>query len=127
MDPVENSRAVAQELISFAKQQGVDLEPLRNGDIFRTDRRFVWFWRKDQLPSSGPANEEIGTLHYNMQGKIELLPNVLKESASAFRGMWTEAGTFESLEQAFELLKAWLIDRKEVDHLPFRRTRRYGI
>jgi hypothetical protein len=127
MDPVENSRAVAQELVSLAKQQGVDLEPMRNGDIFRTDQRFVWFWRKDELPYSGPANEEIGTLHYNMQGKIESLPNVLKDSASAFRGMWTEAGTFENIEQAFALLKAWLIDRKEVDYLPFRRTRRYGI
>ena len=127
MDPVENSRAVARELVSFANEQGVDLESLRNGDIFRKDRRFVWFWRKDELPSSGPANEPIGTLHYNMQGAIDLLPTVLKDSASAFRGAWTEAGTFESIEQAFALLKAWLIDQKEVDCLPYRRVRRYGF
>jgi hypothetical protein len=127
VDPIENSRAVARELVSLAKKQGVDLEPLLNDDMFWTERRHVWFWRKDELPYSGPVNEEIGTLHYNMQGAIKLLPNVLKDSASAFRGAWTEAGTFEDIQQAFELLKAWLIDGKEVDQLPFRRVRRYGI
>ncbi len=127
MDPIDNSMAVAQELISIAKQQGIDLESLRNGDMFRRDHRFVWFWRKDELPSSGPANQKLGTLNYNMQGAIALLPNVLKDSASAFRGAWTEAGSFDNLEQAFALLKAWLIDKKEVDHLPPRHVRRYGI
>jgi hypothetical protein len=41
--------------------------------------------------------------------------------------MWSEAGTFENLEQAFELVKAWLVDWKEVDDLPSRSARRYGI
>jgi hypothetical protein len=41
--------------------------------------------------------------------------------------MWDEAGTLADLEQAFELLKAWLIDRKEVDELPQRSMRREGI
>jgi hypothetical protein len=127
MDPVENPRAVARELVSIAQRQGIDLEPFRSDYGFQNDRRSVWFWRKDESPWSGPANEAIGTLQYNMQGAVDVLPNVLKDSASAFRGAWTEAGTFEDIQQAFELLRAWLIDGKEVDQLPFRRVRRYGI
>ena len=127
MDPMDNSRAVAQELVSIAQKQGVDLEPIRKDDMFVKDRRWIWFWRKDSLPGTGPANEPLGTLHYNMQGAISELPSKLKDSASAFRGAWTEAGTFESLEQAFALLKAWLLDQREVDDLPSRCVRRYGI
>jgi hypothetical protein len=62
-----------------------------------------------------------------MQGSISVLPRNLKESASAFRGAWSEAGTFENMEEAFELVKAWLLDWKEVDDLPGRSVRRYGI
>ena len=69
----------------------------------------------------------LGTLHYNMQGAISVLPRSLKGSAGAFRGAWSEAGTFENMEQAFELVKAWLLDWKEVDDLPGRSVRRYGI
>lgn len=127
MDPIDNSRAVAHELISLALEQGVDLEPLRQDDVFIKDRRWVWFWRKDVLPGTGPADEPMGTLHYNMQGAISVLPSRLKESASAFRGAWSEAGTFEDMGQAFELVKAWLLDGKEVDDLPSRSVRRYGI
>ena len=35
-----------------------------------------------------------------MQGAISVLPSRLKESAGAFRGAWSEAGTFENMEQA---------------------------
>jgi hypothetical protein len=56
-----------------------------------------------------------------------VLPTKLKDSASAFHGIWTEAGTFENVEQAFEFLKSWLIERKEGDDLPDRSVRRYGI
>ena len=127
MDPVDNFRLTALELVSFARQKGTDLEPLRNDFAFQKDRRWIDVWRKDSLPGTGPANEPLGTLHYNMQGSICVLPSCLKESASAFQGRWTEAGTFENMEQAFELLKAWLIDSKEVDSLPKRCVRRYGI
>jgi hypothetical protein len=62
-----------------------------------------------------------------MQGAISVLPSCLKESAGAFQGMGSEAGTFEDLEQAFALVKAWLLDNKEVDELPQRSVRRYQI
>jgi hypothetical protein len=127
MDPVDNLRATAQEVVSFGQQQGVDLEPLRKDFMFQKDRRWIDVWRKDVLPGTGPADEPLGTLHYNMQGAIDVLPDKLKGSAGAFQGMWTEAGTFENMEQAFEFLKAWLLDRKEVDDLLCRSVRRYGI
>jgi hypothetical protein len=127
MDPLDNSRAVAQELVSLAQGRGIDLEPLRKDDTFLKDRRWIWCWRKDSLPGTGPADEPLGTLHYNLQGAITVLPNRLKESARAFQGAWSEAGTFENMEQAFELVKAWLLDWKEIDDLPSRSVRRYGI
>ena len=127
MDPLDSFRATAQELVSFAQQHGIDLEALRKDFTFQKDRRWIDVWRKDSLPGTGPVNEPLGTLHYNMQGAISLLPSKLKESAAAFRGAWSEAGTFENMEQAFVLLKAWLLDRKEIDDLPHRCVRRCGI
>lgn len=128
MDQIDNERATVNELISFARQKGLDLEPFHHDSVFQMDRRWVFFWRRlDGIPASGPAEERAGTLHYNMQGAIAVLPSLLKESSNAFRGAWTEAGTFENIEQAFELLKAWLVDRKEIDELPPRKIRRCGI
>jgi hypothetical protein len=125
VDPVDDVRATAQELIALARQRGLDLEPLLNDFSFVSDRRWIDFWRKrDDLPCTGRPEEKEGTLHYNMQGTISVLPDYLKASAELFRGGWSEAGTFDNLEQAFELLKAWLIDRKEVDDLPPRHVRR---
>jgi hypothetical protein len=128
MDPVDNERATAEEVVSYAQQRGVDLEPLRNDSTFQKGQRWIFLWRKrNVLPCSGPADEQEGTLHYNMQGAISVLPSSLRGSADAFRGGWSEAGTFEDLEQAFELVTAWLLDGKEVDDLPGRSVRRYGI
>jgi hypothetical protein len=62
-----------------------------------------------------------------MEGTIAVVPSKLKESASIFRGHWHETGTFENLEQAVELVKAWLLDQKEVDDLPNRSVRAYGM
>jgi hypothetical protein len=116
MDPTENSRAVAEELVFIGQQQELDLAPFCTDGFFQKNRRWIFFWRKDELPSSGRADEAMGTLHYNMQGVIAALP-----------GMWSEAGTFENIEQALELLKAWLFDRNEPDHLPQRQVRRAGF
>jgi hypothetical protein len=127
MDPVDNMRMTAEEVVTLARQRGIELDPLCIDGHFQRGRRWIFLWRKDELPSSGPAHEPPGTLHYNMQGAISVLPTNLKGSAGAFRGAWSEAGTFEDLEQAFELVKAWLLDGKEVDDLPGRSVRRYGI
>lgn len=127
MNALDSVRTTAQELVSFARRQGVDLDALRTDFTFQQGRRWIDVWRKDSLPGTGSADEPIGTLHYSMQGSITVLPRSLKASADSFQGSWTEAGTFESVEQAFELVRAWLIDGKEVDDLPERCTRRYGI
>jgi hypothetical protein len=127
MNALDTFRATAEELVSFARGQGIDLEPLRKDFTFQKDRRWIDVWRKDSLPGTGPADEPLGTLHYNMQGPIAVLPSCLKESAGAFRGLWTEAGTCEALTEVFELVKAWLLDGREVDDLPDRSVKRYGI
>ena len=107
--------AMARELISLAQQQEVDLASMYNSGTFLHDGRIIWFWRKNDV------------IHYSLQGPVRMLPERYKASASAFQGIWTEAGTLTDLEEAFEFLKAWLIDRKEVDDLPQRYVRREGI
>jgi hypothetical protein len=59
MDPIDNERTTAQELVSYAQEQGFDLESLRNDSVFQKKKRWVFLWRKDESPSSGPANEQI--------------------------------------------------------------------
>jgi hypothetical protein len=118
---------ISEAVHSGAQQQGIDLEPFRKGITFQKDRRWIDLWRKNLLSGTGPENEPLGTLHYSMQGSIAVLPNRLKDSASAFQGAWTEVGTFASIEQALAFVKAWLLDSKEVDDLPERCIRRYGI
>jgi hypothetical protein len=115
MNDLESQTATAQELVAFAKQQGRDLNSVCHDFAFFNEGRFILLWRKE------------GRVHYNLQGPIDILPERYKASAGAFHGMWTEAGSLADFEQAFELLKAWLIDRKEVDDLPPRYVRREGI
>jgi len=128
MDPVDNERTTAQELVAYAQQQGLDLEPLRNDSMFQKGQRWIFLWRKrDALPCSGSVDEPVGTLHYNMQGATSALPDNLRGATRAFQGMWSEAGTFENLEQALQLVRAWLLDGKEVNDLPRRLVRRCGV
>jgi NDP-sugar pyrophosphorylase family protein len=115
MNDLESQEATAQELVAFAEQRGIDLSSTCHDFAFFNKSRFILLWRKE------------GKVHYNMQGPIKVLPERYKASASAFRGMWHEAGTLADLEQAFELLKAWLIDMKGVEELPERSMRREGI
>jgi hypothetical protein len=127
MDPLDTYRATAQELDSIARRQGIDLEPYRVNFTFYKDGRYINVWRKNSFPGSGPADVKEGTLLYVMQGPISIVPSKMKHSASLFRGSWFERGFFENIEQALELLKAWLIDRREIDDLPSRSIRAYGI
>jgi hypothetical protein len=127
MEAVENERATARELVSYARQQGVDLEALRNDSMFQRDQRWILLWRKlDGLPCSGPVNEKEGTLHYSMQGTVDRLPGALEEHRVNSQGVWTEAGILDRIEQALELVKAWLLDKKEIADLPNRHVRRHG-
>jgi hypothetical protein len=78
----------------------------------------------DGLPCTARAEEHDGALNCNMQGAIRVLPSVFKQSAGAFRGAWTKAGTLGGVEEAFPLVKAWLLDGQEVDDLPKPHVRR---
>jgi len=62
-----------------------------------------------------------------MQGAISAPPRGLKEASDVFQAGWSEAGTFENMEQALALVKAWLLDWKDVDDLPGRSVRRCGV
>ena len=127
MTPADNYRATAEELVLFGRERGIDLEPLQNDFVFKTGRRWIDVWRKDEPPYSGPAGEPTGTLHYSIQGAVGNLPRKLKAPADAFRGVWTEAGVFSNLDQALEFFKAWMLEEREVDDLPDRHVRRYGV
>lgn len=115
MSDFESLDTTSKALIDFAKQRGVDLSPNCQNAAFFGEGRYMMLWRKD------------GKVHYNMQGLVRTLPERYKASASAFHGMWTEAGTLRDINEAFEFLKAWLIEKKEVDDLPQRNVRREGI
>ena len=115
MNDLESQLSTVQELVAFGRERGVDLGKICHEVAFSNEGRFIILWRKE------------GKVHYNMQGRIEVLPHSFQASAGLFRGMWREAGNLPDLQEAFEFLKAWLIDRKEVDDLPPRYVRREGI
>lgn len=115
MNTVESQVATAQELVAFAKQRGIDLSSMFYDWSFLNQGRYIFLWRKE------------GRILYNMQGPVKVLPEKLKASADVFYGMWGETGSLENIEEAFDFVKAWLLDRKEVDDLPYRSVRSYGI
>lgn len=116
MNVVESRIATTQELVSLAQQRRIDLSAISYDDwSFLSEGRFLSLWRKE------------GRIHYMIQGPIKVLPESFRASARAFRGMWHETGSVADLEQALKFLRAWLIDRKEVDDLPQRNVRSEGI
>jgi hypothetical protein len=117
VDTNEAIASTARELVVLARQQGIDLAPLCDHSTFVTEGRWIYLWRQD------------GEVRYNMQGRIGSLPKSLTGSESAFRGMWAEAGRLPDIESALEFLRAWLLDRTEVDQLPVpkRYIKRAGI
>jgi hypothetical protein len=115
MDVVDSTEMTARELVTYAGQQAVDLEPVLDDIIFQKDGRSVFFWKKDS------------SVHYNMQGRVKSLPAGFEGSSGAFRGMWHEVGFVDGVAEAYALLKAWLLDAVEVDDLPPRSVRQHGV
>jgi hypothetical protein len=106
---------IAEELLILARERAVDLAPHCRNHTFGSDERYLVYWRQGNV------------LYYRLQGAILKLPTEYRDSPTAFQGMWTEAGTVESVEEAYDLLKAWILDGTEVDDLPKRAVRRNGI
>ena len=46
MESVDNERATAEELVSFAYQLGVDLEGLRDDSLFQKGQRWIFLWQE---------------------------------------------------------------------------------
>ena len=124
MSQPEQPDTLAREMLRLAEQCGVDLAPLYRHTVsagahtqawFGTDGRFIHLSRAD------------GLVKYYLQGRVTVLPEVFKESASAFRGAYGETGWFRDVGQAVKFLKSWLLEAKEVDGLPLRCLRSFNI
>ena len=101
---------------------------LRDESSFQNDQRWIIFWRKiDGLACSGRADEVEETLHCNMQGDIGGGSKQPADANGDRSQVLAEAGVLENLEQAFELLKTWLVDGKRVGDLPTRCVRRQSM
>lgn len=113
MDFLESRREATEHLQRYAAAQGTDLSSFRDEhDVFSHRKRWIDFWL------DGAA------LGYHLRGEIGTLPSQFTNSQSSFRGVWDEAGSIGDLQQALELLRAWLIDAKEVDELTGRMIHR---
>ena len=83
---------IADGLHALALARRSELASQCKSDAFGREGRHLSFWRTG------------GAVAYSLQGPIAVLPAEYRDSAADFRGMWTEAGTVENIEQAFELL-----------------------
>jgi hypothetical protein len=113
MEYLESRREAANRLLRYAATQGADITPLHDEyDVFSNQRRWIDFWL------------EPNTVGYHLRGEVGKLPSRFAGSQSLFRGVWDEAGSIKDLQQAWELLRSWLIDGKEIDELTDRMIHR---
>ena len=115
MDPVGSLRTTAGELVVLGRRDGVDLTPVCHDFLFTDGRRCIFLWR------------DGGRVRYNMQGRVAALPAEFAASAGAFRGGWHESGAVPGPAEALALVRAWVVEGSEVDELPDRDRRRWGI
>lgn len=104
-------------LLSVARREGAELDGICAFGSFNNGERSI------HVQMSGRA------VRYSMVGRVAALPDEFKASASAFYGMWCEAGVLPDIERAFVFIKAWMLDGVEVDQLPVpeRERTKYGI
>jgi hypothetical protein len=119
MTEQESINATALELISYARERCVDLVPRLVAETFWNDEsdRSIVFRRQNDV------------IIYLLSGRVTALPKAELTNpgvASDFAGAYGENGAVEDIEGAFQLLTAWLLDRKEVDDLPKRISGRLG-
>jgi hypothetical protein len=116
MDFDVSLKETSKQIISIALEKGEDVSPLCDEyGVFESSKRWIEFWVKDD------------SLGYHLSGEISTPPAQIAESRPSFQGIWDETGTIPNLEQAFELLRAWLLEGKEIDELPDRSIRRWLI
>jgi len=110
---LEEIESVATEIVDLAHLRGINLST--HGGVVLSDERLIFLWHKDSA------------VHYNLQGRVALLPDQFRDSACEFHGFYNEAGTILNLEQAVDLVIAWIVDRREVHDFPLRKVRSCGI
>jgi hypothetical protein len=115
MDELEGFRTLIPELTAIACRRGIDVATVSRKNGLWRNGRILTFW------------PEAGVIRYCLQGGIKELPNAFAGSAGAFHGGYTEAGDCANLEDAMDLLVAWLFEERDVDHLPKRVVRKCGI
>ena len=100
--------------MALASKHGEEISQFCNEyGVFQHGDRWVEFW----------MNED--SVQYHLSGKTSTAPAQIAETRPDFRGIWDETGSLPDLEQAILLLRAWLIDRQEIDDLPDRLVRRW--
>src|SRR4051812_29993600 len=107
MDFIDAEKQAADCLVGFALSKGYDIARYRCESLFVTPTRTIDCWLED---------DGIG---YHLWGQIGAVPKGLG-SSFGFDGVWDEAGSVKDLAQAFQLLRSWLINGKEVGQLPQR-------
>jgi hypothetical protein len=117
MDTLDSFQIMAARIVEQALKHGVDISQLLHASsgMFQKENRWMIFWIKDDC------------LRYRLTGRISTPPAQIAETRPSFQGIWDEAGTIPNLEQAFELLRAWLLEGKEVDELPDRSVQQWSI
>ena len=103
MDQLDPTQVAARELVAFAERRGIDLSPLWRDWVFRSEDRLIYFWREE------------GNYRYTLEGGGRQEPPA--NSSAPYRG---ESGVIGGIDNALQLLSAWLLDWKEVDALPVR-------
>ncbi|HZZ80779.1 MAG TPA: hypothetical protein VFE62_19915, partial [Gemmataceae bacterium] len=98
LDLIESGEQTTREILAYASERGYDLNFSLDGV------RFVSWWRDT---SNGP-------FRFRLQGMIQ--------PGSPAAGIRGEAGCVDTIEEAFELTKALLLDRLVLERLPFRES-----
>lgn len=112
----ESLIATSKQIVAIASAYNVDVRPICNEyGVFESRKRLIEFWFKDD------------SLRYHLSGEISIPPAEIGPNNRSFQGIWDETGSIPDLEQAFQLLRAWLVECKEIDELPDRTVLRWMI
>src|SRR5688500_2211695 len=100
MKTLDSIQIMAARIVELALKQRADISQLLHAGsgAFQHENRWMMFWVKDD------------SLWYRLSGKISSPPAEIAESHPTFNGIWDESGLLPDLEQAFQLLRAWLIE-----------------
>ena len=109
MDELEPCQVASRELVDFADCRGIDLRSLWETWVFTRESRMIYFWH------------EKGEFHFTLQGEVGQ-----PTGTTAYDSYWGESGVIGGMDDALQLLLAWLQDRKAVAALPARVTTTWG-